>query len=187
MPPRSSSGLYRDHRGHYHLDVVCRGRRCHQRYGPIPRELAMQRAQADALAFRLQVLDLSPALRPLVGLWPLGFLARVQVAPSGCWLWTGARDRHGYGLFSHRSRHRFAHRFAYEHAKGPYPLDRPHTDHLCFRPACVNPDHLEAVTHQENMRRSFAARPRRPRVPASLRWIIAHRDEILARLRAGSA
>lgn len=29
-------------------------------------------------------------------------------------------------------------------------------DHLCRRPACCNPDHLEPVTHRTNMRRAYA-------------------------------
>lgn len=30
-------------------------------------------------------------------------------------------------------------------------------DHLCRNKSCVRPDHLEAVTHRENMRRAYAA------------------------------
>lgn len=50
-----------------------------------------------------------------------------------------------------------AHRYAYEQAKGLIPVDRE-LDHLCRVRFCVNPDHLEAVTHGENIRRGKAAR-----------------------------
>ena len=45
-----------------------------------------------------------------------------------------------------------AHRFAYELLVGPIPDDLE-LDHLCRNTCCVNPEHLEAVTHLENMRR----------------------------------
>lgn len=50
---------------------------------------------------------------------------------------------------------RLAHVVAYEEAKGPMPAGLE-TDHLCRITDCVNPDHLEAVTHSENMRRAVA-------------------------------
>ena len=46
-----------------------------------------------------------------------------------------------------------AHRWAFENAYGPVPVGLE-IDHLCRNQACVRPDHLEAVTHLENMRRS---------------------------------
>lgn len=70
---------------------------------------------------------------------------------DGCWLWTGAVSSTGYGKFT---RH-YAHRFSYELAKGPIP-DGLTIDHLCRVPRCVNPDHLEAVTIGENMKRGTA-------------------------------
>ncbi len=50
-----------------------------------------------------------------------------------------------------------AHRWFYEQAKGPIP-DGLSIDHLCRVPPCVNPDHLEAVSHTENVRRGKAAK-----------------------------
>lgn len=72
-----------------------------------------------------------------------------------CWLWTGFKDRKGYGRFNpahRRSAH--AHRFAYEDVVGPIP-DGLTIDHLCRVPGCVRPNHLEPVTMRENVLRGF--------------------------------
>lgn len=71
-----------------------------------------------------------------------------------CWLWTGRTDSGGYGQTSWNGQSKRAHRVAYELSVGPIPEDRQ-LDHLCRNPPCVNPDHLEPVTHQENMRRGL--------------------------------
>lgn len=72
---------------------------------------------------------------------------------SGCWLWTGMLA-HGYGRFRHGQRLVYAHRFSHEHYKGPIP-NGMEVDHLCRVTSCVNPDHLEAVTPLENIRRRY--------------------------------
>jgi len=73
--------------------------------------------------------------------------------PDDCWLWTAGLTGSGYGAFCWRLDERVvyfpSHRLAYELVKGPIP-DGLHLDHLCRVPACVNPDHLEAVTVREN-------------------------------------
>src|ERR1035437_3014013 len=73
--------------------------------------------------------------------------ARVPIV--GCWLWTAAVDKDGYGLFKLSGRMVRAHRFAYEQAKGPIPHGLT-LDHLCRVRCCVNPAHLEVVTVREN-------------------------------------
>lgn len=70
---------------------------------------------------------------------------------DGCWLWVGSRDGNGYGLIRN-GRLVKAHRLSYEMHKGEIP-DGMEIDHLCRVKACVNPAHLEAVTHRENMSR----------------------------------
>lgn len=75
---------------------------------------------------------------------------------SGCWLWTGTMNDHGYGLiYVGMGKEVRAHRFSYELHKGPIPADLE-LDHLCRVRSCVNPDHLEPVTHAENTRRGNA-------------------------------
>ena len=81
--------------------------------------------------------------------------ARFTVDSSGCWLWEGTLSLSGYGrlwIGGTRGRRHQAHRLTYEMHKGPIP-EGLEIDHLCRVPACVNPDHLEAVTHRENQRR----------------------------------
>lgn len=75
---------------------------------------------------------------------------------SGCWLWTAANNGSlGYGIINWQGRNRGAHIVVYELLVGPIP-DGLELDHLCRTPACVNPAHLEPVTHAENVRRGLA-------------------------------
>lgn len=69
-----------------------------------------------------------------------------------CWLCQGWTDWRGYGRFLLNGRKVVAHRFAYEVVRGPIP-EGLELDHLCRVTSCVNPAHLEAVTHRENLRR----------------------------------
>jgi len=85
------------------------------------------------------------------------FLALVDKSPA-CWEWRGRRHRLGYGQFHHKTGAcMVAHKFSWELRNGPVP-DGLELDHLCRNRGCVNPDHLEAVTHAENVRRAWLAR-----------------------------
>jgi HNH endonuclease len=90
------------------------------------------------------------------------FLAKVDPAPTlfGCLLWNGARHRNGYGSIRVGDRTDYAHRVAHELAIGAIP-DRFEVDHLCGVRACVRPEHLQAVSKRENLRRAFRARRER--------------------------
>ncbi len=93
-------------------------------------------------------------------------LAKVEMHPSGCWRWQGGTDQKGYGNFLIAPRRsQRAHIAAYEAFVGPVP-DGLQLDHLCHtrdkscklgkdcpHRRCVNPEHLEPVTPDENRRR----------------------------------
>lgn len=91
---------------------------------------------------------------------------RLDFAPGGCWLWLGSSDPRGYGRIDTRVDGRKAPRLVYrvlwEAVVGPVP-DGLELDHLCRTPACVNPDHLEPVTHAENLLRGESPAARNAR------------------------
>jgi hypothetical protein len=82
-----------------------------------------------------------------------------RVDDSGCWIWTGSLDKHGYGQYDVQSvgkrKNWRAHRWVYTQLVGPIS-DIETLDHLCRVHACVNPAHLDPVPHEENVRRGNA-------------------------------
>lgn len=72
---------------------------------------------------------------------------------SGCWLWTASTNEKGYGRRWHNGREQKAHRVLYEMHVGPIP-DGLEPDHTCHVRCCVNPQHIDLVTHKENTTRS---------------------------------
>lgn len=68
-----------------------------------------------------------------------------------CWNWQGALSTSGYGKtkklggLAHS-----AHRLSWFITNGDIPEGLV-IDHTCHNPACVNPDHLQAVTQKQNL------------------------------------
>ena len=78
------------------------------------------------------------------------FWDKVQITKS-CWNWQASKHQ-GYGRFRFNGTVIYAHRFSYKLFKGDIPNDKV-LDHLCRNSSCINPDHLEVVTQQENCKR----------------------------------
>lgn len=87
------------------------------------------------------------------------FADKIALTDSGCIEWIGGLQGEGYGQFfagrtgPEQTGKIAAHRWSYEHHRGAIPQGLQ-IDHLCRNRRCVNPDHLEPVTAQENIARS---------------------------------
>ena len=106
-----------------------------------------------------------------------------------CWLWQGYTIPRGYGMLSGERRGSnplYAHRVSFELHHGPVP-DGLEVGHRCHTPTCVNPAHLYACTHLENVRHS--ARDGRLHAPRPSRRKVSDAacDAMLARVRAGES
>jgi hypothetical protein len=95
---------------------------------------------------------------------------------NGCWIWTGSlrNKRDGYGVIALPGlpvRYKMAHRIAYELVKGPIP-EGMEIHHKCRVRACVNPDHLEPLSREDNNRHrgTYIAPPHSPHgIPNTLK------------------
>lgn len=83
---------------------------------------------------------------------------------GACLRWTGSHNHKGYGQISVAGAGRSVHRVAYELHVGPIPpgleIDHVRARGCRFRD-CIEPSHLEPVTHIENIRRT----PKRTHCP----------------------
>ena len=79
-----------------------------------------------------------------------------------CWIWQrGCKGKEvvsggGYGCLKIKGKTIGAHRFAYERTYGEIP-EGLQAAHLCHNTKCVNPDHLEAITNDENQEQKALA------------------------------
>ena|SRR6185369_15231411 len=86
-------------------------------------------------------------MKSLFSLWKKK--RRRHEAPGDCWRWNG-ECRNGYGLVTADDRYpKFAHIAIYEMLYGLLPIGYE-LHHLCWVKRCVNPAHLQAVTHEEH-------------------------------------
>lgn len=89
-------------------------------------------------------------------LLPERVLSKIAVGES-CWEWLGWKNDLGYGYIYWEGRDRPAHRIICQIVMGETFGRGIDVDHLCKNPGCVNPSHLEPVTHRTNIRRGRAA------------------------------
>lgn len=82
------------------------------------------------------------------------FSRKFAKASNGCWIWTAAVCRAGYGHMRVAGVLVGAHRLAYEHWVSPIPAGHGYHGtcvcHRCDTPSCVNPDHLFLGTMKDN-------------------------------------
>ena len=82
------------------------------------------------------------------------FWNRVIITNDPCWGWDGAHSSAGYARFFYGEVGYQAGRWLWEQLYGYVPKTYD-MDHLCRNRACINPDHLEPVPHQENLARGI--------------------------------
>lgn len=90
-------------------------------------------------------------------------LARTMPVPeSGCHIWMGSTNNHGYGTVHIGGRNgtvAFAHRLAYALSQGTTLADLPSglcVKHACDTPPCINPAHLSLGTWRDNNHETIA-------------------------------
>jgi hypothetical protein len=82
-------------------------------------------------------------------------IANSVLAEHGdCWLWMGARLKSGYGrmnVMTPAGEHfaTLAHRVSYRAFKGGETYEKD-VHHVCGNRSCVNPEHLQVMSHREN-------------------------------------
>ena len=79
---------------------------------------------------------------------------KVNLTESGCWEWPKL-DTTGYPRAIIGDRHIAVHRLSLE-AKHEAPLGSQAAHHICANAKCVNPDHLQPVTHRDNVAEMLA-------------------------------
>ena len=92
------------------------------------------------------------------------FRSKYRETSNGCWVWFGSTNGVGYGEIRIKGKKVYAHRWSFEFFKKVSISTGMQIDHLCRNRSCVNPDHLEAVTAIENVRRGEACGPKPERM-----------------------
>jgi hypothetical protein len=67
---------------------------------------------------------------------PEDFVRNVRVESGKCWMWTGAKNPRGYGIYRGKGAHRFMYRTTFGDPGKSFVC------HRCDVPGCVNPAHL---------------------------------------------
>jgi len=93
------------------------------------------------------------------------WLSRVNKQDNGCWHWTGAVDRHGYGkVYMGVGKETLAHRAIYCSLVKPIEPGK-YLLHKCDNPICVNPEHMFEGTQADNLKDAQAKGRRLGQIP----------------------
>ncbi len=74
----------------------------------------------------------------------------IAIPESGCLIWEGCADSHGYGQIRFEGKMKLAHRLSWEFTYGAIPNEL-HVLHHCDTPLCINPRHLFLGTNKDNV------------------------------------
>ena len=69
---------------------------------------------------------------------------------NGCWIWTGSKSVSGYGRLRVGNKQYITSQISYVVFKEDLKVGEV-VRHKCDTRLCINPEHLEAGTHQDNM------------------------------------
>lgn len=95
-----------------------------------------------------------------------GLIARLHrntKRDGDCLVWVGAKNKYGYPKMNFRGLggvhvQAYVHRVMWVLAANEDIPENLEIDHTCNRRDCVNPKHMEIVTHVENMNRQWERR-----------------------------
>lgn len=111
--------------------------------------------------------DLKERLKTYVRFPPSGLTKKetllfhaVRNRKTGCWDWLGDMNQKGYGRLFYNGKKHSAHRVSFEMFNGPISEDLE-IDHVCENRKCVNPAHLQQITHRQNIRNGRLMKSRR--------------------------
>lgn len=86
---------------------------------------------------------------------PANMQSKIRVTDRGCWEWTGAVNKKGYGNVGHGGSTQLTHRVSWMLLVGPIP-EHLEIDHRCRNTSCCFPGHLEPVTRKVNQERKLS-------------------------------